>query len=639
MAPKPMFQHNRTGWAGAIAGMMLAFYSTMTLAQVTGDGTLGTQVNGSAIAPCVGVCTITNGATRGSNLFHSFQQFSLPNGDIADFQTTPAIQNVIVRVTGVGQPFISNINGLIATSNPANFFLLNPNGVVFGPGATLNIGGSFLATTASRVQFQDGTEFNTTDPTPLLTINVPIGLQFGTPQGSIQLQGSLFFAGLTDSFDDITLMGNTVSLDNTEIQTGNGGSIKIQASSLQIVNNSVLRTTPIGQGRAGDILFQVDGAVSILDSRIFSELENGQTGSAGNVRIQAGSLAIKSPNDQAFITTASSGIGDAGNIVIQVRSEVSLDRSFISSNLNFAAVGRGGDITIDAGSVSLTTGAFINNNTFGIGDGGNITIRSRGTVSLENNSNLSSGVEGLASSSFQDAIGNGGTIRVEAQALNLTQGSQLKTSTAGQGKAGDIQVIVANSVEIDGADQFGDRSGLLTSSVTGASGAGGKIQVETGLLSVAKDAELNASTSSSFEGGQIIINAGKLELNSGGRLLTTTSNVGQAGSITVNAPDLQLKGASSGIFAQTTSQGAAGNLTLRPNVGGDSLSIQVQEGAQISASTVSSGQSGSILVIAPRSITLSGNGTLSAGTLGSGAGGSLKLSTQQLSIHDGILNG
>jgi filamentous hemagglutinin family protein len=119
---------------GILGAIMLAIFSNGAIAQVAGDGTLGTQVNGNAIAPCTGTCIITNGATRGANLFHSFRQFSLPNGDVAGFVTTPAIQNVIVRVTGVGSPFISNINGTIAASNPANFFLLNPNGILFGSG-------------------------------------------------------------------------------------------------------------------------------------------------------------------------------------------------------------------------------------------------------------------------------------------------------------------------------------------------------------------------------------------------------------------------------------------------------------------------------------------------------------------------
>lgn len=108
----------------ATAGITLAglgILSSSALGQIAGDGSLGTQVNGSLTAPCTGNCIITEGAVRGSNLFHSFQQFSLPNGDFAGFVTTPAIQNVIVRVTGVGQPFVSNINGTIGlVANPTS---------------------------------------------------------------------------------------------------------------------------------------------------------------------------------------------------------------------------------------------------------------------------------------------------------------------------------------------------------------------------------------------------------------------------------------------------------------------------------------------------------------------------------------
>jgi filamentous hemagglutinin family protein len=174
---------------GLAAGLaILGFFATPAPAQIVPDGTLGTQAIPVTLGACAGaggVCGITTGTTRGSNLFHSFRQFSLPNGDFAAFVTNPTIQNVIVRVTGQGNGFISNINGTIATVNPtltvinpANFFLINPNGIVFGSGARLLNGGSFLASTAERMLFQDGTAFDTRDQTsnPLLTVSVPIGL-------------------------------------------------------------------------------------------------------------------------------------------------------------------------------------------------------------------------------------------------------------------------------------------------------------------------------------------------------------------------------------------------------------------------------------------------------------------------------
>lgn len=175
-----MFHPHRI-WIGAIGVTLLTVCPSATLAQITGDGTLGTQVNGSPTAPCTGTCTITDGTIRGNNLFHSLRQFSLPNGDFAGLITNPSIQNVIVRVTGVGSPFISTINGTIATSTPTNFFLLNPNGILLGPNATLNIGGSFLATPPTECDLPTA-QSSANDPAPLLTISVPIGLQVGSNQ-------------------------------------------------------------------------------------------------------------------------------------------------------------------------------------------------------------------------------------------------------------------------------------------------------------------------------------------------------------------------------------------------------------------------------------------------------------------------
>ncbi|MDX2230564.1 MAG: filamentous hemagglutinin N-terminal domain-containing protein [Leptolyngbyaceae cyanobacterium bins.349] len=216
-------------WArSSLVGCLLGFSGSLLLpsvtqAQIQADPTLGTVATPFTPGACAeagGICDITNGTARGANLFHSFRQFSLPNGDRASFITDPAIQNVIVRVTGVGQPFISNINGTIETLDPAfnpvsrNFFLLNPNGIVFGPGARLLIGGSFLATTAERMLFQDGTVFNTHDRTvaPLLTVSVPVGLQIGQLPADIQMRGSRLLSGTRDNFADFALIGGNILL-------------------------------------------------------------------------------------------------------------------------------------------------------------------------------------------------------------------------------------------------------------------------------------------------------------------------------------------------------------------------------------------------------------------------------------------
>jgi filamentous hemagglutinin family protein len=171
-------------------GMMLTailFWSGCANAQVTSDGTTNTIVN-----PNANNFTILNGVEKGNNLFHSFSNFSVPTGAWATFDliNTPAITTIFSRVTGGSA---SNIDGLIRTINstsPVSLFLMNPGGMIFGPNASLNIGGSFVATTANSIKFADGIEFSAQSPLsqPLLTMSVPIGLQMGSNSGAISIE-------------------------------------------------------------------------------------------------------------------------------------------------------------------------------------------------------------------------------------------------------------------------------------------------------------------------------------------------------------------------------------------------------------------------------------------------------------------
>ena len=53
---------------------------------------------------------------------------------------------------------MSNIFGTIQTTNfgNANLYLMNPMGIVFGPNASLNVGGSVSFTTAQYIRLFDG---------------------------------------------------------------------------------------------------------------------------------------------------------------------------------------------------------------------------------------------------------------------------------------------------------------------------------------------------------------------------------------------------------------------------------------------------------------------------------------------------
>jgi filamentous hemagglutinin family protein len=137
------------------------------------DNTLGTQVTGAN-----NNFTINGGLIRGASIFHSFQDFSVPTGGSASFTTVPGTQAVVSRVTG---NLSSDINGIVNTQG-ANFFLINPNGVIFGTNAQLNVGGAFVATTAESAILTDpsGTLYTfgtrNINDAPLLSVNQNVGL-------------------------------------------------------------------------------------------------------------------------------------------------------------------------------------------------------------------------------------------------------------------------------------------------------------------------------------------------------------------------------------------------------------------------------------------------------------------------------
>ncbi|BAY48212.1 filamentous hemagglutinin outer membrane protein [Scytonema sp. HK-05] len=440
---------------------------------------------------------------------------------------------------------------------------------------------------------------------------------------------------------------NVSYLMSDTLGQGNAGSVNINArDTVSLTNKSGLRSSTFGQGNAGSVNINAYNTISLDDSDVANYIFYG-SGNVGGINITTGSLSL---TNGSVLLSNTFGQGNAGSVNINARDRVSLDGSppipgtrpsTIATQVGsetlvgLKAVGQGGNVTITTSSLSLTNGSGVNTSTLGQGKAGSVTINARdvqmsGTARsfTSDSGEVKNFANGVTTSVKSGGVGNGGDVTITTGSLSVSDFSTINTNTEGQGNAGKIQIQASDAVEFDGGN-------AISRLEQGGVGRGGDIDITARSLSLLNGAQLAASTSGEGNAGNITLSANTVGLSGGGQVLTTTASNGRAGDITVNTPDLQLSGATSGLFAGTTNAGDAGNLTIQPQGNGQSVRVNLQSGAQISASTSSSGRGGTLAITAPESITLTGNGSvIAAGTGGGGAGGNLTLRTGTLGIQN-----
>ncbi len=304
-------------WSWRLTIISIVFSTTVhtcnlkVSAQINPDNSLGVErsdINSSAVRDI-----IEGGAIRGSNLFHSFTDFNVGTQQQVYFANPSGVQNIINRVTGKNA---SQILGTLGVLGNANLFLINPSGIIFGENARLDVGGSFIASTADSFVFDNGFNFSTTNPQapPLLTINVPIGLQFNQANKS----------GITVNRANLTVpTGKTLGLVGGDI-TINGGRISAGGNPFLLVEGFPVPTTPGGKIELGSVL---QGEVTLTSGDSFS-LGYAKVPNFGNIQIR----------DAADVNVIATGSGE-----IQINAEklqVSDRARIISNTLKFLKFGR-----------------------------------------------------------------------------------------------------------------------------------------------------------------------------------------------------------------------------------------------------------------------------------------------------------
>jgi filamentous hemagglutinin family protein len=419
---------------------------------------------------------------------------------------------------------------------------------------------------------------------------------------------------------------------------GSAGNININArDTVSLRKNATLSTSTLGSGNSGIININASNAISLDQGYVYTNIaQSSSKGNNGDTNLTTGTLSL---TNGSRIFSFTLGPGTAGKVNINARDAVFIDGAlqtpasvFPSSIITLVIaefVGQGGAVNITTGSLALTNGGNIDASTNGQGDAGRVTIDARDSVEIRGTAPTRSDFRsGITTSATQRSLGNGGEVFIKTDSLAVSDQGRISTNAQGRGTAGDIQIEARGSVSFNGGD-------AISTLDPDAVGRGGNIKITARSLALLNGAQLSAATAGAGSAGNITVSADTVGLNNGGRLLTTTSSNGRAGDITVKTPDLQLAGATSGLFANTTSTGDAGNLTIQPLGNGQRVRVNLQDGAEISASTSNSGNGGQLTITAPDSITLTGDGSIvAAGTGGSGAGGNLNLRTGTLRIQN-----
>ncbi|MBD0363365.1 MAG: filamentous hemagglutinin N-terminal domain-containing protein, partial [Coleofasciculus sp. C3-bin4] len=523
--------------------------------QIASDGTLPTNVTTSDNHNF----TISGGSQVGGNLFHSFRELSVPTGGSAVFQNGTDVQNIISRVTGSS---ISNIDGLLKTDGTANLFLLNPNGIIFGPNAELNIGGSFVASTANSLKFADGSEFSATNPSapPLLTLNVPVGLQYGPSPGRIVNQSKVtdssgFPVGLqVQPSKTLALVGGEVVLEGGNLNAP-GGRIEVGS----VARNSLIRLNPTNKGldlsyegvqNFQDIHLSQGAVIDVSDP-------SGLVGS-GDIQVQGRHVTL---TDGSQISSITGGSISAGTVEVTASETVELigTSANVASNLNTVTLGDGnaGDLRIKTGQLIIRDGAEVSAATYfgAAGQGGTLNVAASKSVEV-----IGTGIgrEGqLVPSTLRAAsegAGNAGDLTIATGKLSVRDGAEVTVSGMRGGAAGNLEVR-ANSIKLDNSGSLraetaaGDRGSitLLTRDLqlrhgsainTNASGAatGGNITINTDTLVALEDSDITANAVQG-QGGNIQINAQGAFLSSDSEI-TASSQRGINGTVEIRTPDI-----------------------------------------------------------------------------------------------------
>ncbi len=637
------------------AGMTVLALGHSASGQIRTDGSLG-----PAAAMLAGP-NFTIGAELGKqvggNLFHSFQTFNLRSDpasrtvESATFTGPNSVDNIIGRVTGGER---SLIDGKIASTIPnANLFLINPSGWVFGPNASLDIGGSFHVSSADYLRLADGTRFQATANGSTYTAAPPEAFGFLGSNPS-----SIVVADINGRGSELTtrpgkrfsIVGGAIGLGNARVAAP-GGQVQVRAAAgpgeisvdpadnskstvqsfapIALVAGAVVEASDQRTLEGGGSVYIRGGAISVVDG---STIRSMNFGSAPGqpLSVQADTLTLL----RAGLIGTSSFAGGAAGPVNVAANEILVDGggfgSGIVSTADAKATGNAGDVSVQtSGKLTLAGLGYVSSNTNGIGKAGRVSVTA-GEISA------SGAVEGSSSGIFsevsKDASGEAKGVFVKAGKLTLTAGANISSLTNGSGQAGPVDVAVPGGEIVIDSGGVPFVTGIGSEARKGSTGGVGNVSVSAGKVTLSVGGAISSSTFGSRNAGNVVVqapdividgngvsggavirsealqpgsgNAGevnvsgdRIKLVAGGAISSTTRTGGNAGKITIEAKNLEIDGTNvlTGIASEANNSGYFGN-------GGDIFvtadELALTAGGVIDSSTFSAGRAGSVTVSA-----------------------------------------
>ncbi len=499
-------------------GQLNAYGGRVELGGLAAPGTVGLNVDGDKLSldfPASSTradISLTNGA--------GVYVEAAGGGSIAVNARNLEVSGGSVLSAGIGQ-------GLRSVGSQAGDVTLNAIGEI-------KVVGSYVFNDVGLFAVGNGGNINISSGSFSLTNNAQLsastygqgnggGVKIDAP-GSVTVDNSLVSSNVSDS--EFTYKGLEYFIPGV----GNSGGISIDTGSLTVANSSELNssTTFGGRGRAGDITIKARDLVLFDGGFAFSRLEKGGIGRAGDIHITTdGSVLVTGiPSDVADkdigqLVSATFGEGDAGNIMIAAGKNVSFDGkgSDLFSLVAFdKGVGNAGNIIINSRSLSVINGARLTSNTENQGNAGNINITAHDTIKVDGTgSQIATGVN-------PGAIGNGGLINLNTEALSIINGAVVNADSGGIGAAGNVEVK-AGSIRLDNKANIGAdtragqgninlnardflllrRGSTITTNATGTA-TGGNITINTNNLVAIpeEDSDIRANAQENF-GGRVNI--------------------------------------------------------------------------------------------------------------------------------------